>query len=222
MEEPDSIAADQDTRRPRGRPKAHSDDERRKIIIDVARHTFIELGYRGTTTDVVASRCRISKQTIYRLFSSKADLFLAVVGDHRRMMLDLPRPADEDAAPDIVLEKIFLIDIDEETERHREAFITFVIREAADAPELGEILHREGLVRSRQGLADWLGSQVERGRLSLDDTSSGARMLMDLLFGGMGPAGRDWANREERRSHQRRCIDLFVRACAPVNKQASA
>lgn len=203
-------------KRPRGRPKTRSDEDRRKTIIDEARHTFIELGYRGTTTDIVAARCHISKQTIYRIFSSKSDLFLAVVGSHRRMMLALPRPDSEDRPVDTVLEEIFMIDIDEAAERERAAFISFVMREADQIPELREILHREGVEQSRRDLSDWLALQITRKELVLEDPSSGARMLMDLLFGGMvGPASHDWKTRADRREHLRRCIQLFVRAGRP-------
>ncbi len=199
-------------KRLRGRPKTQSDDERRQAIAAEARRTFIELGYRGTTTDIVAARCHMSKHTLYRVFESKAELFLAVVGSHRRMMLDLPRPEGEDRPVDEVLKDIFMIDIEEASEREREAFISFVIRESADLPELRDILHREGLERSRGLLAGWLDRQVTLKKLAIDDTSSGARMLMDLLFGGMvGPASRDWKSREDRNRHLHRCIAMFVK-----------
>lgn len=205
-------------KRPRGRPRTHSDEDRRKAIIDAARQTFVELGYRGTTTDIVAARCHISKQTIYKIFSSKSDLFLAVVTSHRQMMLALPRPDGEDRPVDTVLEEIFMIDIDEAAERERAAFISFVMREADQIPELREILHREGVEQSRQDLSDWLTLQVTRKKLVIEDTSSGARMLMDLLFGGMvGPASHDWKTRADRRAHLGRCIQLFVRAGCPQN-----
>lgn len=202
-------------KRSRGRPKTQTDEARRLAILTEARHTFMELGYRGTTTDIVAARCKVSKQTIYKLFANKADLLLAIVGDHRRMMLALPRPSDETADPDDVLEEIFMIDIDEAAEQEREAFIAFLIHESAQFPELAGILRREGIDRSRAMLADWLDGQVALGKLKIEDTASGARMLMDLLFGAMGPGGRDWPSRQARRAYMRRCIDLFIRGSAP-------
>lgn len=204
-------------KRSRGRPKTKSDDERRQAIVEEARRTFVELGYRGTTTDIVAARCHISKQTIYRVFESKAELFLAVVGSHRRMMLALPRPEGEERPVGEVLEDIFMIDIDEASEREREAFISFVIRESEHVPELRDILHREGVDQSRRLLAEWLDLQVAHKKIAIDNTLSGARMLMDLLFGGMaGPASRDWKTRADRNRHLRRCIEVFVRGVRPA------
>lgn len=198
-------------KRGRGRPKTQSDGERRKLITDTARRTFVELGFSGTTTDTVAARCKISKQTLYRLFPSKSDLFLAVVIAHRQMMLDLPRPDDENKPVDEVLKTIFMIDIDEAAEQEREAFIHIVMRESAQIPELADVLRREGIDQSRQHLADWIDGEAKRGKLVTDNPLGDARMLMDLLFGGMGPASREWKSRKDRQNHLQRCIRLFVR-----------
>ena len=202
-----------DTARKRGRPKTHSDDERRAFIADVARRTFVDLGYAGTTTDIVATYCRISKQTLYRLFSTKSALFLAAVASHRQMMLALPRPEKEEGSLQDVLERIFMIDLDDEGYREREAFIHVVMRDSARVPELAEILRKEGIERSRDSLADWLKGQAAAGRLVLDDPQSGARMLMDMIFGGMRPG---WLSREARRDHLRRCIRIFARGVSPT------
>jgi AcrR family transcriptional regulator len=198
-------------KRKRGRPKTVSDSDRRSSVVDIARKTFVELGFSGTTTDIVASRCKISKQTLYRLFASKSELFVAVVAAHRHMMLDLPRPADENDDVGAVLQKIFMIDITEEAENERQAFIHIIMREGAQTPEIVEILRREGIDQSRQNLADWLAAEAARGKLVIEDPLSGARMLMDLLFGAMGPRREDFPTPAHRRRHLERCIALFVR-----------
>ncbi|WP_159948816.1 TetR/AcrR family transcriptional regulator [Rhizobium sp. 18065] len=215
MSDTETTAVQPAAKRKRGRPKTHSDTDRRSDIIDTARKTFVELGFSGTTTDIVAARCRISKQTLYRLFPSKSDLFLAVVAAHRQMMLDLPRPVDEDAPIDTVLQKIFMIDIDEAAENERQAFIHIVMREGGQFPEIAEILRRDGIDRSRQILADWLSAEAKRGKLVIEDPLGSARMLMDLLFGAMGPRREDFKSRADRRRHLEQCIDLFVRGTRP-------
>ncbi|UJW76987.1 TetR/AcrR family transcriptional regulator [Rhizobium sp. SL42] len=216
MSDTETTAGQPAAKRKRGRPKTHSDTDRRSDIIDTARKTFVELGFSGTTTDIVAARCRISKQTLYRLFPSKSDLFLAVIAAHRQMMLDLPRPPDEDDPVDTVLEKIFMIDIDEEAENERQAVIHIVMREGAQFPEIAEILRRDGIDRSRQILADWLSHEAKRGKLVIEDPLGGARMLMDMLFGAMGPRREDFNTRADRRRHLERCIALFVRGTRPT------
>jgi AcrR family transcriptional regulator len=58
-----------------------SADERREEVLRAAAAAFADGGYRGTTTQDVAERAGISQPYIFRLFSSKKDLFLAVVED---------------------------------------------------------------------------------------------------------------------------------------------
>ncbi|MBB4192510.1 AcrR family transcriptional regulator [Rhizobium aethiopicum] len=201
-----------DEPRKRGRPKVSSDEDKRTHIVEVARRVFVKYGYAGSTTAVVASEAGVSKQTLYKLFQSKEELFAAVVGAHRRLMLDLPQPA-EDIPISESLQRIFMIDMDEDTDAERAGFLQLVFREAAQFPELIDILQREGILASRQHLADWLSDRRTEGRLSLDDPESGARMLMDMIFGGMGPPeGRTqaWPDRSLMLTHLHRCIAIFA------------
>ncbi|MBY5326447.1 TetR/AcrR family transcriptional regulator [Rhizobium leguminosarum] len=201
-----------DEPRKRGRPKVSSDEDKRAHIVEVAGRVFVKCGYAGSTTAVVASEAGVSKQTLYKLFQSKEELFAAVVGAHRRLMLDLPRPA-EDISIAESLQRIFMIDMAEDGDADRSGFLQLVFREAAQFPELVDILQREGMLASRQHLADWLSERREEGRLTLDDPASGARMLMDMILGGMGPPeGRAqvWPDRAQLLAHLRRCIAIFA------------
>ena len=58
-----------------------SAEERRKEVLRAAAVAFADGGYQGTTTQDVAERAGISQPYIFRLFSSKKELFLAVVED---------------------------------------------------------------------------------------------------------------------------------------------
>jgi AcrR family transcriptional regulator len=53
-------------------------DERRQEVLRAAAAAFAEGGYKGTTTEDVARRAGISQPYIFRLFSSKKELFMAV------------------------------------------------------------------------------------------------------------------------------------------------
>ncbi|KAA0692543.1 TetR/AcrR family transcriptional regulator [Neorhizobium sp. P12A] len=205
-------------RRPRGRPKAASDTAKRMKIIAEAQKTFETLGYGGTTMDLVASRCKISKQTLYQLFASKLELFVAVMAVHRQSMLALPRAPGADMPIAEELAEIFMIDIDEEAERERWPFIQALILDAQQFPEISEALQTYGVDESRQILADWLTIQRSEGKIDIDDTLSAARMLMDMIFAAMvGPSGHAnyWPDRETRSRHLRRCIDVFLNGVRP-------
>jgi AcrR family transcriptional regulator len=72
-----SVAADQasaaaDTGRP---------ERRRQAIIEAATEVFVRHGYLGATTDEVAARAAVSKQTLYKHFADKQHLFAEVILD---------------------------------------------------------------------------------------------------------------------------------------------
>lgn len=54
-------------------------EERREAILDAARRHFVSNGYHGTGMDDVASTLGLSKPIVYQYFSSKHDLYLAVL-----------------------------------------------------------------------------------------------------------------------------------------------
>lgn len=62
----------------RGRPPL--DHAERKRILDATTAVFLEKGYARAATSEIARRARTSKQTLYSLFPTKADLFVAVMG----------------------------------------------------------------------------------------------------------------------------------------------
>lgn len=63
--------------KPRGRPGGSSGAD----LLAIARDVFLEHQYAGATMNTVAARARISKQTLYRQYPAKEDLYAAVVRD---------------------------------------------------------------------------------------------------------------------------------------------
>ena len=61
-------------------PAARS-DRTRQAIMRAALQVFLQHGYVGATTDQVAARAAVSKQTLYRNFADKQRLFAEVVLD---------------------------------------------------------------------------------------------------------------------------------------------
>jgi TetR/AcrR family transcriptional regulator, mexJK operon transcriptional repressor len=60
----------------------------RQAIIRAATEVFLRSGYLGATTDEVAARASVSKQTIYRRFGDKEHLFAAVILDKATTVVD--------------------------------------------------------------------------------------------------------------------------------------
>jgi len=195
--------------KPKGRPR-QDDSARRAIILEEAYGCFIEHGYLATTTDLVAARCRMSKQTLYRLFSSKEALFAEVVGRHRQLMIDLPRPEGEDLPFFEALERIFYIGIDEATDARRRGFVRAVMRDATHVPGLFEDFLRQSVGRVRLDLADWLAEQNRLSRARIEKPLSAAHMLMDLSFSPVPPLAEEGSRSE----HLHYCLSVFARGVA--------
>lgn len=201
--------------RARGRPKQRPDDEERQRISAAACDLYLDVGYAATTMDAVAARCKVSKKTLYQLFPAKTDLFRAMVADHRKTMLALPR-TDDDMAPAQALAEIFRLDIDEAENRERLAFIRLAVADSDRFPEIGEAITLEGAEPARRLLAGWLGRQQERGALRPFPPEAAARMLMDMVLSVLVKRfpGDALLTREDRFAHARQCIDLFLHGLA--------
>jgi AcrR family transcriptional regulator len=49
------------------------------LVLDAARHVFLERGYQGATLEHIADQAGFSKGVVYSQFGTKADLFLALL-----------------------------------------------------------------------------------------------------------------------------------------------
>ena len=56
-----------------------SRDERRALILESARNSFVTRGYHATSMEDIAESAGISKPVVYQHFDSKLDLYLAVL-----------------------------------------------------------------------------------------------------------------------------------------------
>ncbi|RWA16620.1 TetR family transcriptional regulator [Mycolicibacterium brumae DSM 44177] len=57
-------------------------DERRGQLLTSASEVFVDRGYHGAGMDEIADRAGVSKPVLYQHFSSKLDLYLAVLAEH--------------------------------------------------------------------------------------------------------------------------------------------
>ncbi|MGE4424637.1 MAG: TetR/AcrR family transcriptional regulator [Pseudodesulfovibrio sp.] len=201
----------------RGRPKAMSDAKRREKIVQTAEKLFVRKGYAGTCTHEIAAQCRISKQTLYRLYPGKLDVFVAVVEAHRMKMIDLGDGYD-DLPLNQALARMFMIDMDQQNYEIRAGFLRTANAESLQHPQLREILRHHGGQKALEGLKDWLDRQCRKGRLVISNTTLAARMLLDTFTGAVfldALGGFSWTDREERIAHFRQCIEIFLNGTLP-------
>jgi AcrR family transcriptional regulator len=71
-----------------GRPDAQETEALNEHLLTTATQLFIEHGYAGTSIERVAVVAGAGKQTIYRRYPSKEDLFVAVVRTASEVLVD--------------------------------------------------------------------------------------------------------------------------------------
>jgi AcrR family transcriptional regulator len=82
--------SDMATTRPDGehRPQRRlPGEQRREMLARAASELFAERGYDHVTLDEVAAKAGVTKVIVYRHFSSKKDLYLRLLADHRDQLL---------------------------------------------------------------------------------------------------------------------------------------
>src|SRR5262245_45720491 len=82
--------------------------ERRQDALHTIAAAFAELGYRRTTTAVLAERCGLTEVALYRLWPDKQAMFVAAIGfvgdNTERIWNELARAAGSDSAAERVLQ----------------------------------------------------------------------------------------------------------------------
>jgi len=76
-----------------------SEAERRSQIIRAARAVFVEKGYMAARVEDVAKRASLSKGAVYFYFSSKRELFMALVQEEHENTYSFLERAEQDERP---------------------------------------------------------------------------------------------------------------------------
>lgn len=67
--------------------------ERRDQLLATASEVFVDRGYHAAGMDEIADRAGVSKPVLYQHFTSKLDLYLAVLAQHVEILLTGVRQA---------------------------------------------------------------------------------------------------------------------------------
>ncbi len=73
------IAPAAGTRRPRGRPRQVPLEQQRETILATATRLFATDGFDGVTSERIAEASGVGRPTVYQLFGSKNDVFIAAI-----------------------------------------------------------------------------------------------------------------------------------------------
>ena len=172
-------------------PSAASDtsrsERRRQVIIRAAAEVFARHGDPGATTDEVAARASVSKQTVYKQFQDKEHLFAAVivemtaevVGRGRQRRQHARRRAGRAQGPAKPRRRL--------AARHaaagRAEVAPAVIAEADRFPEVGRAWFDRGFDRALVILGESLQRLADRGLLQgLGDATLAAGQFAGLVL----------------------------------------
>lgn len=161
-------------------------DDRRTTILKVAREAFLRDGFAATSMSQIAARVGGSKATLYSLFPSKKDLFVAVADlESNRIldeMFDVQGPDGEPRAALTNLCRRFLSVVlsDEMIASYR-----LIVAEAARVPEIGRVTYELGLRRGLERLATYFRQMMGGGALRRANPLVAAQSFLDLTTGDL-------------------------------------
>jgi AcrR family transcriptional regulator len=157
------------------------ENERRRALVAASADLFLNKGYRATTMDDVARCAGMSKKTLYQIFSSKAELFDALLSDWFSPCFISIEP--DGRCPRAVLTDILSRLITFAVSEQQVAVLRLLISETVHSEDIAQALDRQGLGRGKGSLEQWLAVQVSLGVLKIDDIHEAANMLFFTAAG---------------------------------------
>ena len=156
---------------------------KRLAILEAGRTVFVGKGYAGASMDEIAALAKVSKQTVYKHFADKENLFTEIItGDMEQRSQELMRAlADNEAAEGDLRElarRHIAIIVKPEVMRMRR----MVIGEADRFPELARAWAQGGIQRGLTKLAERLAELTSRGLLRAEDPVLAAQHFNWLIL----------------------------------------
>ena len=165
---------------------------KRRAIMDAATALFLRDGYRNTSMDQVAADAAVSKQTVYKNFADKEQLFreivLGVTANSQVIITELTsvlRSNETDSIADLrtVLTDLARRYIDGVLRPNVLALRRLIIAEAERFPDLARTYFEQAPSRGIDVIADALRAYQTRGLLDLGDPRLAAAHFAYLALG---------------------------------------
>ena len=206
------------------RAQGQVDLAKTEAILNAAGDIFSAQGLWASIDDV-ARRARVSKQTIYNRDGSKAELIRAMIVRRVNSSLSPLREVDPNASVEQTLTAWARSMLAHVVYGHPLKILRVTIQAAGQMPDLARMVFEYGPMASRKALAEYLETEVKRGRLEMDDPMEAAdfyagmvvtsRQIAALM--GLDPVGTEEMLLRVSGESARR----FVRAYAPSKSAAT-
>jgi TetR/AcrR family transcriptional regulator, mexJK operon transcriptional repressor len=206
-------------------PRALGQIDLRKseAILDAASEVMAERGLAASVEEI-ARRAGVSKQTVYNHFGGRAEI-VAALSERRAgtVAAALQEPGAVEC-PARALHGFALSLLQTLASRSTEV-LRLTILQAAEHPELAEIVFESGPRTTRRRLAEFLAEEHRSGRLSVEDPALAADFFAGMVLGslqlrallGLGALGP-----EEAEARATAAVAAFLRAYAPRGTRAKA
>jgi TetR/AcrR family transcriptional repressor of mexJK operon len=151
---------------------------KRRAILDAATRLFLRDGYRNTSMDQVAADAEVSKQTVYKQFADKEQLFreivLGVTGNSQAIASELTialRASETTTGEQLAsaLTDSARRYIDGVLQPHVLSLRRLIIAEADRFPDLAHAYFEQAPARGIAVIADALRTYADRGLLVIED-----------------------------------------------------
>ncbi|RWK50555.1 MAG: TetR/AcrR family transcriptional regulator [Mesorhizobium sp.] len=161
-------------------------ERKHAAIVSAAAEVFLSTGYAGASMDEIASRSGVSKQTVYKHFSSKEALFAAVMSQ----MMGEADTAVHTGLPDVEDRcqlEAYLLDY---AVRQLTIVLTpglmqlrrLVIAEARRFPELAKALYARGPARALEVMGSAFEQLADKNLLQFSDATVAASQFNWLVM----------------------------------------
>ncbi|WP_263358850.1 TetR/AcrR family transcriptional regulator [Acidicapsa ligni] len=194
-------------------------------ILSAAAELFLQEGFDRASVASIAKLAGASKETLYSRFSTKEELFEAVIARKTDILLQqFSRVLVQKQSVESVLKMYGSNLLDFMLLPEMQRLNRTLISAAPQFPELAGKFWRLCPQREQDQLAEYLKLQVDCGALKLTDTAKGAELFFSLCLGQFLSHAyllvRKPPNAAERKRHIRTAVDMFLAAYA--NRQVKS
>ncbi len=193
------------------RPRAQDYEAKRSAILHRAAELFARFGYAGTSINMIAEACGVSKALLYHYYPDKATVLVDILSSHLRQLvetveraaaaappdervyaialalLDCYRAADAEHQVQIAAPKLLPVVQQEELRAIERRLVTLMADAiAASVPEIGHGPLLKPITMSAFGMLNWHYLWFREGRgLS---RAQYARLVTHMILSGAAPA----------------------------------
>ncbi|MCW8327617.1 TetR/AcrR family transcriptional regulator [Photobacterium sp. SDRW27] len=188
--------------------------KKQKKIIETATKLFFEQGYSETSLDQIIEQCGGSKQTLYRYFGDKKGILVEVI---THCTEEMEAAFQFDSTSEISLEE----KLNQFGYEYLKALCSpellnmyrIIVTESRHDKELAEYFLSRGPQHMHHLLVDYLQSQVEQGKLKIEDPKAACSQLLGALKGDYfheALVGIDTPPEQEMKQHVTYAVKCFL------------